>query len=341
VVFQVLFNIIANLEFSPSQAHRLWNRIWRYKDAMEENLGRKIDFRVALLEYLIDVNHKLRNPKIIEMSLFEKTLNAVIVDELTGLYNRRFFQNQLKYEIARTQRSNMAFSLILFDIDNFKDIVRSLGQEKANGVLRHVARFLVQKTRKTDLIFRYGPDTFMIFLYNIKKNDCLKIAEKIRRLVEKTDVPAGSQSLRLTVSGGIASFPIDAQTAHVLVEKTEKALRLSKHMGKNCLNLFSKHARTAQRIPLKKTVRVERFCEKPARLPVADISLEGVSFVSPDPVQTDTYCLLRLDSDRLLSFLAKIVRVERKKDGYLAGAKFLDMADLKRKALQKYLVLKG
>jgi len=340
VVFQVVFDIVANLDLSPVKARNLWIKIWKYKNDLEKRINKKIDFRVVLLEYLLEINHKLKNPKIIEMNLFEKTKDSLIIDELTQLYNYRFFKNQLKYEIARALRMRSLFSILLIDIDDFKKINDTYGHEDANKLLKKFSKIFQKAIRKDDLAFRYGGDEFVIFLHNTNKLYGFETAEKIRNLIAKTKVKIDKNvTLSATISIGVSSFPLDAKHLSTLINKADKAMQMSKRKGKNCVSLYSISSRTLNRVKIVKNIIVRSLSEKKSSIyPIHDISNKGLAFYKSTPLEAGTYTQLFFDVKLQIPFLIKIVQVNKIADyRYIVGGIFVDMDNLKYKILSSYI----
>lgn len=158
-----------------------------------------------------------------------------ITDGLTGLYNRRFFNEELEREMQRSYRHFLRMSLILLDVDHFKKYNDSNGHQAGDEVLKKVAAILREQTRVCDLECRYGGEEFALILPETNKEQALVIAEKLRHTVETTyfehqeKQPLGN----LTVSMGVATFPDDSIQIKELIEKADKGLYKAKELGRN------------------------------------------------------------------------------------------------------------
>jgi diguanylate cyclase (GGDEF)-like protein len=167
--------------------------------------------------------------------LFIKAEREAITDPLTSLFNYRYFLHQLNREISRAQRHNSVFSLILIDIDYFKSYNDTYGHQAGDLILQRISRSMLDNTRISDMVCRYGGEEFCIICPELNKADAKKTAEKLRQIIEQLelpkikDVPGG----RLTISSGIASFPGDGDTAYQLILKADKALYRAKETGRN------------------------------------------------------------------------------------------------------------
>ncbi len=169
---------------------------------------------------------------------FYKALSNI--DGLTELYNYRYFHQYLQMELEREKRYKRPFSLIMLDIDNFKEYNDRYGHPVGDLVLKNLATILRKTTRGSDVICRYGGEEFAVILPETSKKEAATFCERIRKAVEKNkprDLKGSSiENIRVTV--GLASFPADADNKNELIEKTDKALYQGKEAGKNCTFLY-------------------------------------------------------------------------------------------------------
>lgn len=163
---------------------------------------------------------------------FQKTLASAIRDELTGLYNRRYFNERLLEEIERSRRNGEIVSLISCDIDHFKRVNDSHGHPAGDRVLALLASILRGSLRKSDIIARYGGEEFMILLSNTHKNQARETAEKLRQHIAAAEIEHGGTLLKITVSCGVASLG-DGDSIEALLDMADKALYTAKFQGRN------------------------------------------------------------------------------------------------------------
>jgi two-component system, cell cycle response regulator len=123
----------------------------------------------------------------IENAYHEEIYRLTTVDGLTQIFNKRYFLETLEREIARSQRYKRDLSLVMFDLDLFKDVNDNFGHLAGDYVLKHLASTVKSKIRREDLFARYGGEEFAIVLPEIDRFNARQFAEKIRRIVEKTD----------------------------------------------------------------------------------------------------------------------------------------------------------
>ena len=167
--------------------------------------------------------------------LFEKTVLRAHSDSLTGLWNHGYFQYLLQEESERAKATRTPLSLIMLDIDDFKIYNDSLGHQAGDKILIELAGVLKNKSRKMDLVCRYGGEEFTVILPQTDRKEAFLLAERIRQDIEKHRFIHEEilPSKRLTVSLGLASFPEDGSSPSELIAASDKALYQAKHKGKN------------------------------------------------------------------------------------------------------------
>ena len=175
----------------------------------------------------------------IERSLLYKKIEELkelsVTDPLTGIMNRRYLNDRLSEEIARYNRYKQPFSLLMVDVDEFKEFNDTYGHIIGDKVLKDLAAIIVESLRNTDIPARFGGDEFVLILPQTPKADAINIANRIKENVEKTCAPHREEFpyKGLTVSIGLTSYPDDASSAAELFEKTDQALYLAKKGGRN------------------------------------------------------------------------------------------------------------
>src|SRR6266850_2353231 len=152
-------------------------------------------------------------------------------DEVTGLYNRRFFSLRLEEELSRYRRFNHPVSVVLLDLDGFKAVNDDLGHAVGDDTLRDVAQILMKHSRGINVVSRYGGDEFAVLLVETSKAGARLYADRIREVVAKHPFPHGKV---VTASFGVASLPDDETgTAEDLFRASDEALYAAKRAGKN------------------------------------------------------------------------------------------------------------
>ncbi len=158
-----------------------------------------------------------------------------VTDGMTQLYNYRYFREQLSLEINRAVRHNLSLSLLMLDIDFFKNYNDLHGHPAGDMVLCTIADLIRSNLRKIDVAARYGGEEFAVILPETDEKAAAVVAEKIRKLVEETPIPNEDQqpNQKLTVSIGVATFPVDARSEDELVEVADRRLYMAKDLGRN------------------------------------------------------------------------------------------------------------
>jgi diguanylate cyclase (GGDEF)-like protein len=164
-----------------------------------------------------------------------RTHHRAITDPLTHLYNIGFFRQRLEIEIDRARATGDPVSLALFDIDHFKHYNDTQGHEGGNQVLLTVADILRKAGRRGDVPARYGGEEFVALLYGATRDEAWRFAETVRATVATHPFPAGETQPegRLTVSAGVACFPLDAADDVALVKAADVNLYRAKEAGRN------------------------------------------------------------------------------------------------------------
>ncbi len=172
----------------------------------------------------------------IENSLLHRRVeNEAVTDGLTQLENHRYFQERLKSECSRARRSGGPLSLIIIDIDHFKKVNDTYGHRVGDIMLQRIAGILKDAVRSEDSIARYGGEEFVVILTASDRKGALKMAERLRKAVERTKFVADEYSLRLTITSGTATFSQDGAEPWELIEHADQALYAGKARGRNCV----------------------------------------------------------------------------------------------------------
>jgi diguanylate cyclase (GGDEF)-like protein len=231
--YPVILHIFTHVLFEPAEAEESWKEIISLYNSMTQAIGRKISIRTAICEYFCSVHKTLKNPKVVEIRVFEKTLRDSRYDGLTGLLNRQALDETLENEFNRSKRHNQNLSIIFFDLDNFKRVNDLYGHLAGDEALKQVSRILLMGKRLEDIAARYGGEELVIVLPETAKKNAHITAERIRSEVEAMPIPWNGQEIRLTISGGISSFPKEAEDVRSLIQKADEAVQRAKDSGKN------------------------------------------------------------------------------------------------------------
>ncbi len=182
-------------------------------------------------------NRAIEKIRLIEENhdLIERLKELAIRDGLTGLYNHRHFHEVLAIELTRSSRHQRTFSLILLDVDFFKQYNDTHGHLEGDHLLSTLADLIRKNLRRSDIFARYGGEEFVVLLPETPNEDARTIAEEVRRRLENYPFKGGeTQPLgKVTISMGVATFPDDGIDASNLIKHADKALYRAKDSGRN------------------------------------------------------------------------------------------------------------
>ncbi len=156
-----------------------------------------------------------------------------ITDGLTGIYNRRFLETRLKEEFDKNKRNYKPLSLIMFDIDFFKNVNDAYGHRCGDFVLKSVSAIAFSAMREVDVLARYGGEEFSCLLPNTNINGAMVVAERMRRSVMEHKIDFKDYSVSITISLGVAEADKETSSPGELIEKADKALYKAKRSGRN------------------------------------------------------------------------------------------------------------
>ena len=162
-----------------------------------------------------------------------------VTDEMTRLYNHRYFQQRLDEELLRADRYDNHVSLIILDVDHFKNFNDTYGHPEGDRVLKTVARLIEKSVREVDISARYGGEEFVVICPEKNAEGSLPPAERIRNAVAEYDFRIKGEPVPITVSLGVASYPDQAKSKPELIKKADYALYFSKNNGRNQANLYN------------------------------------------------------------------------------------------------------
>jgi diguanylate cyclase (GGDEF)-like protein len=168
--------------------------------------------------------------------LFHQTKEDTYRDHLTGVYNRRYFNQRLEMEIKRAERYKRNISILMIDIDNFKQINDQYGHVEGDEVLKRLVLVLRQNLRNSDILVRFGGEEFVALLPETNSKNAYRAGEKLRTAVE-SDMHFKPLSLseeqKITISIGVSNYPSDAYSGDSLILQADQFLYEAKRQGKN------------------------------------------------------------------------------------------------------------
>ena len=169
------------------------------------------------------------------LELLDIAKHTKVSDELTGVYNRRFFNEILSKQLSLAKRRNERVSLVIVDLDHFRNLNETYGRSAGDRILQQLARILSDSVSKSDIVARYGGEEFAIIMPTLFTTKALVKADEIRQIIEYTnfdDIVQG-KTINLTVSMGISSFPEHGTEQETLIKLANKAVYRAKEEGRN------------------------------------------------------------------------------------------------------------
>ena len=167
------------------------------------------------------------------VSLYQRVEALAVTDALTGVSVRGHFMERSREELARSVRHGLSCTLVMTDLDHFKEKNDTFGHLVGDVVLRDVARLLQRNLREIDMIARFGGEEFILLLIETDLEHAAPIAERLRQLVEVHPIRAYDELLTQTISMGLSAFPAHAKTLDALIERADQALYAAKRAGRN------------------------------------------------------------------------------------------------------------
>ncbi len=206
-------------------------------------VARDISERKLAENHLKAANEQL-NKRVAEIEQLQTELREqAIRDPLTGLYNRRYLKEILEREVLQAEKENTCLSIIIADVDHFKDINDHYGHQAGDHFLVEISRLAKSLVRTSDIIFRYGGEEFIFVLPDTAVDAAHKRAEEIRKKIEEFVLADNGMFLSSTISLGVACFPVHGSEAEELTIKADQAMYYAKETGRNRVMVWSKEQR--------------------------------------------------------------------------------------------------
>lgn len=192
------------------------------------------------MQDVMEIFIKQLNVSLENSILHEDIKEASIKDPLTNLYNKRFFNSKKKEEFAKARRMGFPISIMLSDLDNFKNCIDAHGHLAGDTLLTEAAKVITSALREGDTVCRFGGDEFSYILPFTSSKEAKVVAERIRKIVSKHPFlkEENGNFVNLTISIGIATFPEHGETEKDVLSKADHSLFLSKNKGKNTITIY-------------------------------------------------------------------------------------------------------
>jgi diguanylate cyclase (GGDEF)-like protein len=227
--FSDLLYVITHKHFSMDVAEDLWGMVLHHKHGLSSVLGRNVGITVAALDYLTNVTSNIDSATLVSEVQLKEIVALSLRDELTGLFNHGYFYQQIDFEVRRFVRYESPVSLVLIDIDDFKQVNDTYGHREGDRILAAMGDTLMRVARESDICCRYGGEEFAVILPSTDIHEAGAIAGRLNR--ELAERMPGGQTV--TVSIGVVACGETTTTCQMLVQKADSALYLVKRNGKN------------------------------------------------------------------------------------------------------------
>lgn len=221
-----------NLKYGKTQRHRCSYRLRLAGEFLGELIfTRRRRFAEEEMQRLESLMGQLIFP-LRNAVWYQRALQAAKIDALTGANNRASFEETINREVELANRHQSALSMVMFDLDHFKNINDNYGHVTGDTVLRECVECCKQALRSTDMLFRYGGEEFVVILPGVNADGARLAAERLRKVIEKHVFTSRNATVPVTVSLGVASLTLE-DTSRDLIERADKALYNAKNMGRN------------------------------------------------------------------------------------------------------------
>ena len=221
------FRTLTNLDLSEEKSAQLWDEILLRKQTLSVSSGETISLQTALVDVFAS-SGLFRFPVLIERDDLKKIELSAVTDSLTGLHNRRLFQETFEKELNRAKRYSYPLSLVALDLHRFKEVNDQLGHPRGDDVLRAVASTLRKSLRTSDSAFRVGGDEFSLLLPQTDAPQAFALSKRISAIFSEA-----LQTLQVLIpvglDHGIATFPTDADSVEHLIQVADSRLYQLKH----------------------------------------------------------------------------------------------------------------
>ena len=341
--------VLTGRRFADDEARLHWASVVERQKDLSEALGREVGVRVAALDYFVNVNRQLVQPVLIELELLDSA-DAAAPDPVTGLATEHTFRTSVSNELRRARRYTLDASVVLFDLDDFGAVNNRFGSLVADRMLGEAAMLLGNNVRDIDLTARCPSDELVLLLPETDRNGALLVAERCRRAIERhfASSSASRGAVGLTVSGGIAAYPVDADAPEQLLANAAQALYQAKAAGKNLIELHQPERRRYLRFDLEPGLFEVEILPPTgdAPRPLINVSRHGLLFRSPEAIGVGERIELRVTTggSRRPVLRGAVVRLEElpgaeepPADRYEIGVVFDREGDESRQGLLEFL----
>jgi diguanylate cyclase (GGDEF)-like protein len=219
---QQFFKSLAHVDLRKTQSIDIWEQALARKRELSEHVGKKVALQAALVDVLASAN-LLRLPILMEYEQLRKLQVNAATDPLTGLYNRRFFDDYFEKELNRANRYSHRLALVVFDLHRFKEVNDLFGHPRGDILLQMAATTLRKSMRTSDYAFRIGGDEFALLLPQSDMEQAAALSRRLRAAYAGTIEPL-RLGIRLALDYGVAAYPDDGERQEILIRVADERL---------------------------------------------------------------------------------------------------------------------
>jgi diguanylate cyclase (GGDEF)-like protein len=224
------FRTVAQIDLPEAQSNEYWRQILQRRRELSEGLGRKVSLATAMVDVLASTN-ALRVPILMAYDDFKKLQINAATDGLTGLYNRRLFDEYCEKELNRASRYTHHLAIVILDLHKLKEVNDRHGHLQGDHVLQLAATTLRKTLRASDFAFRIGGDEFVLLLPQTDMEQAVTLCRRVRALYEN-DVESLKLDVGVTLDFGVAVYPQDGDQKSDLLRTADERLYELKHSGR-------------------------------------------------------------------------------------------------------------
>jgi diguanylate cyclase (GGDEF)-like protein len=224
------FRTVAQIDVTEEQSNEYWVSILRRRSDLTDSVGRKISLKTAMVDVLSAANF-LRVPVLIEYDELKKLQVNAATDALTGLHNRRLFDEYFEKEMNRAKRYGQQLAIVILDLHKLKEVNDRHGHLQGDQVLQIAAATLRRTLRNSDFAFRIGGDEFAVLLPLTDTEQAVTLCRRVRSQYEGELAPLGLE-IGVTLDFGVAVHPQDGDQKSALMGLADKRLYELKHSGR-------------------------------------------------------------------------------------------------------------
>lgn len=224
------FHNIAQIDLNEAQSNEYWERILVRRRELADSLGKRVSLKTAMIDVLASTNF-LRVPILMEYEEFKKLQINAATDALTGLYNRRLFDEYTDKELNRAKRYGHQLAVVILDLHQLKEVNDRYGHLQGDQVLQLAAATLRRTLRASDFAFRIGGDEFALLLPQTDPEQATTLCRRVRTQYE-TEISPLKFDVAVTLDFGIAVYPQDGEQKGTLLRLADEHLYKLKHAGR-------------------------------------------------------------------------------------------------------------